>query len=260
MSSTLIAAFTSAALLAAQDPGKPAKPDDAGSVTQSSGSQQDRRFVDFHAAMDRVGFVAVVGTMQKTREDKRKRLKDGRLGNASQSVSVSGTQFFEVRVRAPIEVRAVLDGKPKGKVKLEFQAQLARLPSGKERRQTRTPDATELQTGMLALWILADKPKGRGRDLLHVIAFDPKLDTGRDPEASFVETMTDFVTINRRTLELEQALEAYDQAIDDAARKIAQQRLQELVEDEIELLQPELESLMRAQHDPWLRRVQKRIT
>ena len=260
----MLAAFTFMILLAPQDPLPPARPEPGRSSSFSSGSRGlASRFVDFHEAIDRRGFLAVVGTLQKGKYGKRKRLKNGRLGDATRSVSVSGTQYFELPVRAPIRLRAVLAGKPKSKSKvtIQFRVQLARLPSGEEQRQTMTANAVKIEPDMLALWILAAPLEGRGTELLHVIPFEAEAEAEADSdgEEKFIDAMADFVTVNQRLLALERALDAFDSAADDVARKKARARLTRLLEDKIELRRPELDSLMESRAGPWERRARTRL-
>src|SRR5262245_25092036 len=79
-----------------------------------------QRFIDFSEDLDRKSLVAVVGGIDKLKEGKRERIEEGKLGNASGSVSVSGTQYFKVPVTGQIQPRAVLIGSGKDKVTLEF--------------------------------------------------------------------------------------------------------------------------------------------
>ena len=111
---------------------------------------------------------------------------------------------------------------------------------------------------MLALWVLSKPKKGRGTELLHVIPFDPKVDTGTDAEKKFVDAMRDFVTINQRLLAFEQALEAHGAAANDALRKKAVVDLAALLDEKIELLRPELDGLLRQKVGPWEKRAQDR--
>lgn len=241
----------------------PQQPPAPGVVSSSGGGGLAARFVDFHADLDRIGFVAVVGTLQKGRDGRRKRLENGKLGDATSTTSVSGTQYFAVPVKAPVKVHARLAGKSAGKsggkVALEFDVQLARLPDGKERRQTMTARAVEIETGMLALWVAAKAEKGRGAELLHVIAFDPKVDEGKNAEQQFTDAMRDFVTINQRLLAFEQGLADYAAAADDAERARARARLAALLDRKTELLTPELDALMQSQIAPWQQRARDRV-
>ncbi len=56
------------------------------------------RFIDFSEDLDRKSLIAIVGPIDKLKEGKRERIEEGKLGNASGSTSVSGTQYFKVPV------------------------------------------------------------------------------------------------------------------------------------------------------------------
>ena len=134
------------------------------------------RYVDFSHDLERPGVTAMVGRLGKLKKGKRERIKaGGRLGGKASQTSVSGTQYYKVPVRAKIVDETVLAGaKPKGKVELEFDLQIARLPNGSEHRQSMTGNGAALQDGQLALWVVEKRPKARRLALLHVIPFHPK--------------------------------------------------------------------------------------
>ena len=258
----MLAAFSFVALVCPQEVEVPAKPDQVLRSSLGSGNRGvAQQFVDFHDELDHRGFVAVVGTLDKTRDGKRRRLPEGKLTSGGGSVSVSGTQYFEVPVRASLRVRAILAGelKSKSKVKFDLRVQLARLPSGEERRQTMDGNAAEFEPGMLGLWVLAAADKGRGMQLRHVIPFDPKVGGEIYDEGKFVDAMADFVTINKRVARLEQGLQAFDAAVEAADRVKARAGLSALLEEDIELRRPELDGLLQSRCGPWEDRARKRL-
>lgn len=200
------------------------------------------RFVDFHTALAGSGVSVVVGTLGKWKEGRRERLADGQLGGHGQVASISGTQYFKVPVTAPVHVRATFHGTA-AKPVLAFDVQLARLPDGKERRQTL--DGVALAEHMLALFVVREQKKGC--ELLHVIPFDGRLHPGGDGEAGFVDAMHDVCTVNRRMLDLERGIAALDGATDAAARQAAAKALAELVAAGPELRESASDALL-AQH------------
>jgi hypothetical protein len=137
--------------------------------------------------------------------------------------------------------------------------QLARLPDGNERRQTMTPDAAEVRQGMLALWVLVPPAKGRGLELVHVIAFDSAIDKGRDPEGGFAKAMADLVAINQRVPAFEQALAAFEVAVEPADVARARQKLQALLDEKVALLRPELDGLLQQKVGPFAQRARERL-
>jgi hypothetical protein len=195
----------------------------------------------------------VVGTLDKWKEGKRERLADGQLGGAGQVASVSGTQYFKVPVTAALRPRKVLHGKAET-VALQFDVQLARLPDGKERRQV--ADGAPLAEGGLALFVVVPKPK-KGFELRQVIVFDPDAEKGG--EASFVDTMHDYYVVNRRMHALTRALDAADQAKDDAGRKAALATLREVLAAKPELKQPRNDLLLGQHVAPLEQRAEKRL-
>lgn len=139
-------------------------------------------------------------------------------------------------VTAKVQVRSTFQGKVDNPA-LAFDVQVARLPDGKEQRQTMLPNAAKLGDGTLALFVLRPRPKGKGHELVVVIPFDQQQDTAHDAEAGFVDTMHDFYVVNRHVLDLEQALRAFDAAATGKAREEAAKVLQQLVEKRPELKQ-----------------------
>lgn len=251
MNHRLAVVFTLAASapLAAQTPALPAMPALAG--TSST------RFVDFHRDLARSDVVVVLGTLGKGKEGKRERQPDGKLGGGGSVAAVSGTQFFKVPVQAPVQPRATFAGKA-DKPAIAYEVQIARLPDGKEQRQSTTGTAAPMDEGMLALFVLVPRDK-KGLELLHVIPFDPKVDTGPDGEAVFADTMADFHAINRRMLDLETALAAADKAKDDAAKRAAITALKDLVDKPLELRRAQDDGLLTQYAGPLEARARKRI-
>ncbi|HZN37477.1 MAG TPA: hypothetical protein VFD82_01670 [Planctomycetota bacterium] len=198
-----------------------------------TGAAATARYVDFSKDLARPGVVVVVGRFGKWKEGKRERLADGKLGGAMLSMAISGTQYFKVPVQAPVEPRALFHGKA-DKIQLGFDVQVARLPDGKERRQSMTGNGASLAEDQLALFVIAPRDKGKGLLLLHVIPFDSSVDQGADAEAEFSDSMHDFYVVNKRVHELETALAAVDKAADATAKAAAGKQLEEL------LAQPQL--------------------
>jgi len=207
---------------------------------------QAGRYVDFHQALADPNVAVVVGTLGKPKEGKRERLAEGQLGGAGSVSSVSGTQYFKVPVTAKVQVRSTFQGKVDNPA-LAFDVQVARLPDGKEQRQTMLPNAAKLGDGTLALFVLRPRPKGKGHELVGVIPFDEQVDAAQDAEAGFVDTMHDFYVVNRHVLDLEQALRAFDEAAAGKAREDAARLLQQLVTKRPELKQVANDNLW-AQH------------
>ena len=216
------------------------------------------RFVDFHRDLARSDVLVVVGTLGKGKEGKREKMADGQLGGAGKVAVVSGTQFFKVPVQAPVQPRATFAGKADKPV-IGYDVQVARLPDGKEQRQSTTGNAAPMDEGMLALFVLAPRDKGKGLGLLHVIPFDKNIDKGPDGEAVFVDTMRDYHAINRRMLDLESALAKVEKAPDAAAKDEAMKELKELVDRSLELRLAQNDGL-RTQHvGPLEARAKKRL-
>lgn len=216
------------------------------------------RFVDFSRDLDRNGITVVVGRLGKCKEGKRERLADGQLGGAGAVSQVSGTQYFKIPVQAAIAAKTTLTGKP-DKLQLNFDVQLARLPDGKEQRQTTTGNGAALEDDMLALWVLAPRQKGKGLELLHVIPFDKKVDKGPDAELQFGDTMFDYYTVNRRASDLRAALEAAEKATTPESRKKQLATLRELLDQKVELRQSENDALLTQHVAPLAARAQKRL-
>lgn len=189
---------------------------------------QQMRFVDFHRDLARSDVVVVVGTLGKGKEGRRERIADGQLGGLGRVMAIGGTTYFKVPVQAPVQVRATFAGKPDKPV-VGYEVQLARLPDGKEQRQSTTGTAAPMDEGMLALFVMVPGDKKKGLDLVHVIPFDKNVDKGADAEAMFLDTMADFVAVNRRMLELENAIAALDKAADAGGKAKALAALQEVV-------------------------------
>lgn len=245
----VVFAFAAVVPLAAQTPAVPTMPALAG--TSST------RFVDFHRDLARSDVVVVLGTLGKGKEGKRERLPDGKLGGAGSVVAITGTQFFKVPVQAPVQPRATFAGKV-DKPSIAFDVQIARLPDGKEQRQSTTATAAPMDEGMLALFVLAPRDK-KGFELLHVIPFDAKVDTGPDAEAVFGDTMADVHAINRRMLDLENALAAADRAKDDAQKKPAIAALKDLLDKPLELRRAQNDGLLAQYVAPLEARAKKRV-
>jgi hypothetical protein len=201
--------------------------------------------------------VAVVATLGKLKEGRRERLPDGSLGSATQHVSVSGTQYFKVPVTAPLEPRTQLVGKTGDKPAIGFDLQLARRPDGKERRQSLTGNGAAIEPGMLALWVLAPQPKGKGYRVLHVIPFDPMVDKGADPEQTFIDTMRDFMLVNQRVRDLKRAIADLEHAADEKARQQARDALSAVLDTRTGLVRPELQSLVATRVWPYEKRARE---
>ncbi|HEX5053212.1 MAG TPA: hypothetical protein VFZ65_15665 [Planctomycetota bacterium] len=221
-------------------------------------STPQMRYVDFSRDLDRPGVAVVVGTLGKFKEGKRERLADGSLGSNTAKVSVSGTQYFKVPVQATITPRATFAGDA-DKPSIAFDVQLARLPDGKEQRQSMTGNGASIEEGTLALFVIASKPKGKRLELLAVIPFDATVDKGPDAEPEFVDTMHDFWAVNQRVHDLQQQLDAADKATDAAAKDKALAALRELTKHDLELRKSQNDPLVSQYVAPLLARARKRI-
>lgn len=215
-----------------------------------------QRFVDFSADLAHAGAVVAVGTLGKWKEGKRERLADGQLGGGGQVTSVGGTQYFKVPVTAALQPRAVLHGKADG-ITVMFDVQLARLPDGKERRQTTT--GTPIAEDTLALFVVVPRDK-RGFELRAVVVFDKNVDKGTDGEGTFVDSMHDYYTVNRRKHELTEAIAVFDRAKDEAGKKAAAAALRTLLAKKPELKQPQHDGLLAMHVAPIEARAHKRLT
>lgn len=225
-------------------------------MTQSS----QQRFIDFSEDLDRRSLIAVVGPIDKLKEGKRERLDEGKLGNSSGSVSVSGTQYFKVPVTGQIQPRTMLIGSSKDKVTLEFDQQVARLPDGKERRQAMTGNAPQIEAATLALWVLVPRDKGRGMELLHVVPFDAAQDKGADAEGAFTDTMRDFVAINQRLHGLKQALADLEGAKNAEAKAKARDALRAIVDAKFECQRPDVQAMATGKLLPYEKRARDRLS
>lgn len=217
------------------------------------------RYVDFSRDLDRPGALVVIGTLGRCKEGRRERLPDGSLGGSTTSVAVSGTQYFKVQVQAPVQVRTPLYGRPGERLQVGFDVQLARLPDGRERRQLLDGAGSRVENDMLALFVLAPRPKGKDLELLHLIPFDAAQFPGPDGETGFVDAMHDFTAINQRVHDLTAAIAAVDQAEAGEQQRQARAALQRLLEQEIELRRPEHEALLRQHTAPLEQRAKKRL-
>ncbi|MBL8755185.1 MAG: hypothetical protein JNK15_17910 [Planctomycetes bacterium] len=212
-----------------------------------------QRFVDFSAHLAHPGVCVVVGTLDGWKEGKRERLADGQLGGGGAVASVSGTQFFKVQVTAGVKVRTTFVGKPTD-VKLQFEVQLARLPDGKERRQI--AGGAELADDQLALFVFTPAKK-KGHVLCAAVPYDPKEEKGG--EAAFVDSMRDYYVVNQRMADLVRALDGFDKAPDDAAKKAAAVALRELLDKKPELKVGKNDGLLTMHCGPLEARAQKRL-
>ncbi len=218
---------------------------------------QAPKYLDYSKELDSPSTLVVVGRLGKWKEGKRERLADGQLGGGNAVASVSGTQFFKAPVSTTLQPRATLHGKA-DKPTLQFDAQIARLPDGKEQRQLRN-GGTPLGEDTLALFVLTQRPKQKGLDVVGVLPFDKDQYKGSDPEAAFLDAMRDVHTINQRVRELEQALAAVDGARDADAKKTALQALQAVVDKKPDLKVPANDSLLSQHVGPFEVRAQKRL-
>jgi len=233
--------------VAPQDPQLPQLP----AVTVGSGGSL-QRYVDFHTQFERPGFCAVVGTLDRFKEMKRERLKDpAPLGSGAARVALSGGQYFKVIVRTEVQPHAVFAGTPKGNVEIECELQVYRTSDGSEHWQTRTPEHCAIQEGALALFVLVPGPGGRKHVLLYMIPFDAQADNGASPEDRFVDTMHDFVAINRRVHDLEAGIAAFTGATDDNSKQKSKQALTDLLAATVDLHQPEQRSLLQSRAGPF---------
>lgn len=222
------------------------------------GTTATGRFVDFSKDLADAGVVVVVGPLGKWKEGKRERLADGTLGGAGATSSVSGTQYFKVPVQAAVQVRRTFQGKADKPV-LGFDVQLARLPDGKEQRQLMTSNAAKLEEGTLAMFVLRERAKGKGYDLVHAIPFARELDKQKDAEAGFVDTMHDFYVVNRYVADLELALQRLDGAAQGKEREDAAKAVKKVLDERPELKQHENDVLW-GQHAGTLeQRAKKRL-
>lgn len=215
------------------------------------------RYVDFHRDLARSDVVVVVGTLGKGKEGKREKLADGKLGSGAAVSAISGTQFFKVPVQAPVQPRATFAGKA-DKIVVAYDVQVARLPDGKEQRQSTTGNAAPMDEGTLALFVLLPDKK-KGFTLLHVIPFDKNVDTGPDAEAVFVDTMSDYHAVNRRVLDFENALQVADKAKDDESRKSALEALKKLVDEPLQLRRSQNDTLLTMHVMPLEQRAKKKL-
>ncbi|MBK8100215.1 MAG: hypothetical protein IPK26_24190 [Planctomycetes bacterium] len=238
---------TVASLLLPQQPTNPA------AIARSP----QQRFVDFSADLDRVDVVVAIGALGKGREGRREKIDDGKLGGGGSVIEVSGTQYFKATVTTPIEVRKALVGTAPARPTLQFELQIARMPDGKERRQLRDAAGTPIGDGLIGLFVLAPEPKGKHLRLLHVIAYDPKVDV--QGEAGFGDFVRDVVAVNRHIAALRAALVAVDEAKDDAARTAARKALQELVDRRPEMLRTDDDALLSSFVAPLEERARKRL-
>ena len=216
------------------------------------------RYVDFSKDLARPGVLVVVGRFGKWKEGKRERLADGKLGGPMQSTAISGMQYFKVPVQAPVDPRTTFHGKA-DKIQLGFDVQVARLPDGKELRQSMTGNGASLAEDQFALFVIAPRDKGKGMALLHVIPFDPSVDEGADAEAGFTDTMHDFYVVNHRVHALETALAAVDKAADATAKAAAGKQLEELLAQEPELHRAKNDGLLAMHAAPLEQRARTRL-
>lgn len=213
------------------------------------------RYVDFHRDLDRPGAVVLVGAIDKWKEGKRERTKDpAPMGDIGTRVSIGGGQYFKVPAKVAVQVRAALFGDAKGKLEFDCELQVHRRADGDEQVQTTTAGRNTVTPGLLALFVLAPPGPGKKPALLHLIPFDPKVDTGGAPTERFADTMRDYATINCRVRDLEQGIAAVKDAGDEATRSKAKQALATLLAAKVDLLQPEQQTLLTTQASPFEQR------
>jgi hypothetical protein len=110
----------------------------------------------------------------------------------------------------------------------------------------------------LALLVFAKVKKGF--ELRHVIPVDRTIEKGSDAEPSFVDSMRDYYTINRRMCDLSQAIAELDASKDDAGRqKTAVAALRDLLAKKPELKKPQNDGLLTQHVAPLEQRAEKRL-
>jgi hypothetical protein len=211
-----------------------------------------QRFVDFSDELASPNVIVALGTLGKWKEGKRERLEDGKLGGGAQVAAVSGTQYFKVPVTATLAARATLHGKAEDP-KVAFDIQVARLPDGKEKRQTLAGAA--LEEDQLALFVIAPRAK-KGHELRHVIAFDAADGNGQE---AFADNARDYYTVNRRMHDLKQAMAELERAKDAAVRQTARKALEDLLAQKPELKRVQNDGLLAMHVAPLEQRAKKRV-
>ncbi len=169
-------------------------------------------FVDFSEDLKKPETVVVFGTLRKTTEGARERIKESEanLGEGSSRISVSGVVYYKVDVTAEIEVHEFLgDAKAKlrsGKVSVALPVQLARMNDGSERTHILTKPQMLLEKPMRALWVLEPKKGKRTLELLRVERFDIADEEAKEPSEEVAKRALDHYGVNRRMADLEMHL------------------------------------------------------
>ena len=215
----------------------------------------ETRFVDFHRDLARKDVVVVIGTLGKAKEGKR--VADGKAEVVGSDGATVKATFFKVAMQAKVEARVALAGDA-DKVVIAYELRIAKLPGDQQHQESKIVGAS-MTEGMLAMFVLAPRDKGDGHSLVHVIECKSFAQRSPDKEAVFVETVRDFYAINRRMLDLGNALEASEKAQDDEARRSALKSLQKLVDDPLRLLRAQSDKLIAEHVAPLEARAKKRL-
>lgn len=231
----LVLAFLSASALAAQ-------PAFATSTPGGSG------FVDLSPHLGQRDVVVGIGTIDRLKDGKRERLKDGTdLGGLGSSMQVAGTVFHKIQATFAPKLSEVLLGEPlKSGATVRCELQAATLPSGERQQRFRTESRALASEDALALFVLR---KGkRGFEVAEVVAADAAIDKGAggsgDLAAGFAKRAHDVFTVSQRMQRLRDALEGAESLLARGGKPEATVPLRALLAEKPTLAEPT--------HEAWL--------
>lgn len=231
----LVLVFLSAPTVAAQ-------PAFVTSTTGGSG------FVDLSPHLGQRDVVVGIGTIDRLKDGKRERLKDGTdLGGLGASMQVAGTVFYKVQATfAPKLTEVLLGEAPKPGTTARCELQAATLPSGERQQRFRTASRAQATDGALALFVL--RKDKRGFEVAEVVAADPAIDKGAggsgDLAANFTKRAQDVFTVSLRMQRLRDALDVADSLLARGGKPEATVPLRTLLAEKPTLAEPT--------HEAWL--------
>lgn len=219
-----------------------AQPAFATPITGGSG------FVDLSPHLGQRDVTVAIGTIDRLKDGKRERLKDGTdLGGLGSSMQVSGTVFYKIQATFAPKLTEVLAGDPlKSGTRVHCELQAATLPSGERQQRFRTESRALADEDALALFVLR---KGkRGFEVAEVVVADPALDKGAgesgDLAASFTKRAHDVFAVSQRMHRLRDALEVADSLLARDTKASATVPLRDLLAEKPSLAEPT--------HEAWL--------
>ncbi len=200
-------------------------------------------FIDISTHLDARDVVVAIGTLDRLKDGKRERLKEGAdLGGAGTSMQIAGTVFYKVEATFVPKLDDVLFGQaPKANTTVRCELQVATMPSGERQARFKTESRALATEDALALLVLR---KGkRGYEVAEVVVADAAIDKG-DLATSFGKRARDVFTVCDRMRKLRDAGEMADRLLATGAKAAATVPLRTLLAEKPTLAEPT--------HDAWL--------